>query len=89
MLTARLEIVAKPGARVATIGRRNGEVVVAVRERAVDGRANDAILRAVAAWLGIAPSRVALVRGAGARRKLLAVDGLDAAALAESIARLG
>jgi uncharacterized protein YggU (UPF0235/DUF167 family) len=88
MLTARLEIVAKPGARIETIGRRNGAVVVAVRERAVDGRANDAILRAVAAWLGVAPSRVTLIRGAGTRRKLLAVDGIAAAALAERVAQL-
>jgi uncharacterized protein YggU (UPF0235/DUF167 family) len=88
MLTARLEVVAKPGARAAGIMRRGPDVVVAVRERAIDGRANEAVVRAVAAWLGLAPSRVTLLRGAGARRKLLACEGIDEAALEQRVAGL-
>jgi uncharacterized protein len=88
MLTARLEVVAKPGARAAGIARRGADVVVAVRERAIDGRANEAVLRAVAAWLELAPSRVTLLRGAGARRKVLACDGIDEAGLERRIAGL-
>jgi uncharacterized protein len=87
-VTARLEIVAKPGSRSAGISRRGPDVVVAVRERAIDGRANDAVLRALAAWLGIPPSRVTLVRGAGARRKLVAIEGIDDRALVARIAEL-
>jgi uncharacterized protein YggU (UPF0235/DUF167 family) len=63
-------------------------VVVAVRERAVDGRANAAVERAVAAWLGVAPSRVTLVRGAGSRTKQLAIAGLGDDALSAALARL-
>ena len=88
MLTARLEIVAKPGARVPSIVRRDADVVVAVRQRAVDGRANDAVARAVAAWLDLAPSRVTVVRGASARRKLLVLDGIGPEALAARLAAL-
>jgi uncharacterized protein YggU (UPF0235/DUF167 family) len=88
MLTARLEVVAKPGARAARITRRGPEVVVAVRERAIDGRANEAVVRAVAAWLGLAPSRVTLLRGASARRKLLACEGIDEADLEHRIRAL-
>ena len=50
------------------------ELVVHVRERAVDGKANAAVERVVAAYLGVAPSRVAIVRGHTARTKLIRVD---------------
>ncbi|HWT05999.1 MAG TPA: DUF167 domain-containing protein [Xanthomonadales bacterium] len=87
-MSVRLEIVAKPGARVTGVTRRGADVVVAVRERAVAGQANEAILRAVADWLGIAPSRVALMHGGSGRRKLLAIDDVDEAALRARIAAL-
>ena len=63
-------------------------MVVAVRERAVDGAANAAIVRAVAAWLGVAKSNVVLERGASARLKRLRIDGVSAAQLAGAIAAL-
>ncbi|MDB5095326.1 MAG: hypothetical protein JWO85_3427 [Candidatus Eremiobacteraeota bacterium] len=88
MMTARLEVVAKPGARASGISRRGTDVIVAVRERAIDGRANEAVVRAVAAWLDLAPSRVTLLRGASARRKLLACEGIDEACLAQRIGNL-
>lgn len=87
-MTVRLEIIAKPGARSATIVRRGDAIQVAVRARAVDGAANEAILAAVAAWLDVKRSRVTLVRGASARRKLLAIDDMDADTLAARVAAL-
>ena len=87
-MTSRLEVLAKPGARAPGIIRRGDAVVVAVRERAVEGRANDALVRAVADWLGLAPSRVTLIRGESARRKLLTVDGIDEAELRARVAAL-
>lgn len=88
-MIVRLEILAKPGARTPGIVRRiDGTIVVSVRERAVDGKANDAIVRAVAAWLALPPSRVCVVRGASARRKSLTLDGIDAERLARSIETL-
>lgn len=50
------------------------DLLVVVRERAVDGRANAAVERALAAHLGLAPSRVSVVRGHTARIKLVAVE---------------
>ena len=50
------------------------ELTVVVRERAVDGRANTAVERALAAHLGLPPSRVAIVRGHTARIKVVEVD---------------
>jgi uncharacterized protein (TIGR00251 family) len=47
----------------------------------VDGKANKALCRLIAERAGVAPSRVAVVRGARSREKLVEVQGVDAAAL--------
>ena len=46
-------------------------VTVYVRERAVDGAANEAIVAALAAHYGVARRDVTLVRGHAARLKLV------------------
>lgn len=65
----------------------DGRAVLKMRVRAVasDGAANAALIRLVAATLGVAPSRVTLAAGAAARIKRLTVDG-DAAVLAARLA---
>jgi uncharacterized protein YggU (UPF0235/DUF167 family) len=45
-----------------------------VRERAVEGAANDACVRAVAEHFGVAPSRVSIVRGGTSRRKTIKIE---------------
>lgn len=59
----------------------DGSLRVRVTAPAVDGRANDALRRAVAKALHIAPSRVTLVRGVRSRDKTLRIEGVDAAAI--------
>lgn len=49
-----------------------------VREPPADGRANAAVIRAVARWAKVAPSQVAIVSGATARHKLVQIDHEDA-----------
>jgi uncharacterized protein len=49
-----------------------------IREPPADGRANAAVIRAVARWAGVAPSQVAMVSGAAARHKLVEIDPSDA-----------
>jgi uncharacterized protein len=51
-----------------------GELTVYVRERAVDGKANAAVISVLAEHLGVARSRVRLVSGATARTKRFRVD---------------
>jgi uncharacterized protein len=63
------------------VGERSGAVVIRVTAPPVDGRANDALCRLVAKRAGVAPSRVSVVRGHGARDKVVRVDGVDEAAL--------
>ena len=67
-------------------GVADGRLRVQVAAPAVDGRANRELLRFLAAELELAPSALALVCGAGARRKTVAIAGLD---LASAAARLG
>jgi uncharacterized protein len=59
----------------------DGTYAVRVNAPPADGRANDALCRLIAARVGVAPSRVSVVRGAKAREKVVRVEGVDAAAL--------
>ncbi len=61
----------KPGSRkgpLVEVGS-GGELTIYVREPAVDGKANDAVVRLLAAHLGVPRSRVELVSGATSRQK--------------------
>jgi uncharacterized protein len=59
------------------VGGRYGDatLVVAVQAPAVDGRATEAALKALAKSLGIATRDVTLVSGATSRTKLVEVSG--------------
>jgi len=58
-------------------GDRDGALLVRVRSPPVDGKANTAVCKVVARALGVAPSRVTLVHGAGSREKTLELDVAD------------
>lgn len=57
--------------RVEPMGEGRLRVAVAAPPR--EGRANAAVVRAVAAYLNVAPSRVRIVRGGTSRHKILEV----------------
>jgi hypothetical protein len=69
-----LDVFVKPGSKNAGVALENGRIVVRVRERAVDGAANAACLRALAKEYGVAPSRVRLIRGERSRQKRFAIE---------------
>jgi uncharacterized protein YggU (UPF0235/DUF167 family) len=82
----------KPGAAKPSVGGRHGEsdtIVVAVSERAVDGRATEAALRAVAGAFGVRRRDVTLVTGATSRDKVVDIDGEAGALTARRDALLG
>ena len=54
---------------------------VRVRERPVDGEANEALIRFLAKSLDLPKSAVALTRGGQSRLKMVTLDGLDDVAL--------
>jgi uncharacterized protein len=60
-------------------GERQGALVVRLTAPPLEGRANEALTRLLAATLGVAPSAVRVLRGETARDKLVAVAGLSAA----------
>jgi uncharacterized protein YggU (UPF0235/DUF167 family) len=64
----------KPGSRSPSVRADGERVVVAVREPAREGKANDAVRRALADYLNVPISRVHLVRGAAARTKIFSID---------------
>jgi uncharacterized protein len=67
----RLALRATPGARVEALEIAQGKLVAKVRARPEDGKANAAVIALVSEALGIAPSRISLLRGATSREKLL------------------
>jgi uncharacterized protein len=69
----RLALRVTPGARVEALELVEGRLCAKVRARAEDGKANAAVVDLVARGLGVAPSRVTLIKGATAREKLLGV----------------
>ncbi len=56
-------------------GVHDGALVVRVREPATDGRANRAVVEAVAAALGVGRGAVRITGGHSSRRKVVEVDG--------------
>jgi len=84
----RVTIRVRPGAARAGVGgEHDGALVVRVSPPAVDGRATDAALRAVADAFGVRPQAVSLVSGATSRTKVVEVEGADQASLDRLLAR--
>lgn len=77
-----LALLVKPrAARNRVLGLQNDRLVLQLQAPPVDGAANAALLRFLAAQLGVPPSRVELVRGSTSRHKWIRVEGYTAAAL--------
>jgi uncharacterized protein YggU (UPF0235/DUF167 family) len=72
----RITVRVRPGAtRIAVGGSYDGALVVRVNARAVDGKATEAALRAIAKAFGLRTQDVALVSGATSRTKVVEVTG--------------
>jgi uncharacterized protein len=79
---ARIAIRVQPRApRDEIAGERAGALLVRVTAPPVEGKANDAVCRLLAKRLGVAPRRVAVVRGGSGRDKVVEVEGVDEEAL--------
>lgn len=70
----RLALRVTPGARTEGIELGDGKVLVKVRVKPEDGKANDAVLGLLAQALGIAVSRLQVLRGATGRDKLVRIE---------------
>lgn len=74
----RIAVRVVPNARKTEIaGYADGVVRVRLRAPAVEGRANEELIRFLAAVFGIRRSRVVIVRGATSREKGLEIEGWE------------
>lgn len=79
MKAVRVPVKVKPNAKAERVEvQPDGSLLVFVNAPPVDGKANEAVVRAVAAHFGLPRSSVEIVRGAAGRQKLLEVIGLPA-----------
>lgn len=68
----RMYVAAKPRAKKQEVTRLDAtHFKVSVKEPPVGGKANEAVCRAVADFLNVAPSQITLVRGHTSKQKVL------------------
>jgi hypothetical protein len=67
------------------IGMRDGVLQARVSAPPVDGKANRALCRLIAKRVGVAPSKVSVVRGEKSRDKLIRLEGVESDALREAL----
>ncbi|MCG3150888.1 MAG: hypothetical protein GEEBNDBF_00153 [bacterium] len=72
--TVTLTVRVKPGSRQVRVLREGDTLRVEVTARAIEGQANAAVMKAIAAAFGIRPWQVALVAGDKSRAKRFALD---------------
>ena len=65
----RLAVRVTPGARSEMLEVADGKLLAKVRVKPEDGKANTAVIALIARALGVAPSRLTLLRGATSREK--------------------
>lgn len=71
----RLAVRVTPGARRESVTVADSKVLIKVRVKPEDGKANAAVLALLAEALGIATSRLHMLRGATGRDKLVRIEG--------------
>ena len=78
-MSARLTLHVQPRARRTEVAGLHGAALkIRLAAPPVDGAANDELVRFLAEQLGVPCRAVRLVAGAGARRKVVEVDGVAA-----------
>src|SRR5262245_30824703 len=79
-VSLRVSLWVRPGASTTEVGGRHGDaLVVRVTAKAVEGKATEAALRALAGALSMRRRDLRLVSGATSRNKIVEVDGASAA----------
>lgn len=73
---ARYSVTGKPSSKKGPLVEVDeaGNLTVFVRERAVEGAANDGLVLALAKHFGVPKSRVAVVRGHSSRHKIVEIE---------------
>jgi hypothetical protein len=83
---AKIVVRVQPSAsRNELVGLRDGVLLARVSAPALEGRANRALCRLIAKRLGVAPSRVVVVRGQRSREKLVEIEGVEEATAKDAL----
>ncbi|MEX2106239.1 MAG: DUF167 domain-containing protein [Solirubrobacterales bacterium] len=87
MADSKIDVRLRPrGHKNELMGVEDGVLQARVSAPPVDGKANAALCKLIAKRVGVAPSRVSVVRGEKSREKLVQVEGVDAEALRRALA---
>ena len=85
---ARIDVYVQPRAsKTMVAGLHDGAIKIRLAAPPVDGAANVALVEFVAARLGIARGRVRIAAGETSRRKVIEIDGVDAASVRAALLR--
>ncbi|MBK5221135.1 MAG: DUF167 domain-containing protein [Thermoleophilia bacterium] len=88
MAAARIAVRLRPRGRAdELLGIEDGVLAARVSAPPVDGKANRALCKLIAKRVGVAPSRVTVLRGERSREKLIGVEGVEPAALLAALGR--
>jgi len=75
-----------PNAKIDKVAGWRGDVIkIKLRAPAVEGKANRALIKFLAAQLRVPARTIVLVRGQKLRQKLIRVEGLDAQTIRERL----
>ena len=69
----KISVKVKPRAKVEKVEEKDGDLVVFVKAEAKEGKANIAVIKALAAHFEVAKSRVRLLTGARSKTKLFEI----------------
>ncbi len=84
--SVRITVYVQPRAsKTAIAGMHDGCIKIRLAAPPVDGAANAALIEFIAKRVGVARSRVRLVAGASARRKVIEIEGVEPAAVAAAL----
>lgn len=82
MAGARIDVrLRSRGPRNQLMGMLDGVLQARVTAPPIDGKANEALCRLIAKRIGMAPSKVAVLRGKKSRNKVVEVQGVSVTAL--------
>lgn len=72
----RFSVFAKPGSKKGPLVEKNdeNELTVFIREKAVDGKANDAVIKLLASFFNVRQNDITILSGKTSRHKIIDVD---------------
>ncbi|WP_022669642.1 DUF167 domain-containing protein [Hippea alviniae] len=72
-----IQLRVKPNSRHESIGFENGLLVLKIREKPVEGKANKAVVEKLAKFFGVAKGCIEIVSGEKSKEKRVRIDCID------------